>query len=527
MSLQPTAAAAGGHYLEALRNSEDRTPVRVQPLSPYIRKWLTGISDGYSRVRLSELSRALYDNGGFVSYAVHQIANYSVPLYPQADSTDDDGGRAAEEYFADWASRADFLGRADCDFATLQTLACHAFDLDGDILAVMRADDGFPQLQLLDGWQIGTPMGRHSDHSILDGVQLDGNGRVTGYWHDKGKDGADFILAAQCYLLRDPSVVSPYRGISPMRRGLNDMRDARDILGFEKLATKHSSALLGFIQGGAIEEGHGFDLNLGDGTEEIPGDPDPDTETTGEKGFSRADMLGGDIPVLEDGRAFQPAKVNRPNAEFEPFQNVLLSGFAAGLDIPPAFFLDSKLTNPNQRSVNAKAQRKFNQRQLAFVRFGTWVWVRVIGHAIQVGDLKPFDNWWKVRWQRPARFTIDAGREAAQEREDQARGLMTRQESYGGRGKDWQAETDQVFREDAYIIERIKDQSDQFGIPLDALLARWGFTAKASQPANQQDNAGAQDGQQDQGGDGTQDGGDQQDNQRRRDRQQDDGEEDQ
>ncbi len=32
------------------------------------------------------------------------------------------------------------------------------------------------------------------------------------------------------------------------------------------------------------------------------------------------------------------------------------------MGLPPAFFLDEKLTGPNQRAVNGKAQRKFDRR---------------------------------------------------------------------------------------------------------------------------------------------------------------------
>lgn len=100
----------------------------------------------------------------------------------------------------------------------------------------------------------------------------------------------------------------------------------------------------------------------------------------------------------------------------------------------------------------------------------------MIGWAIQVGDLPSVDGWWRVTFQRPARLTIDAGREAQQEREDQSRGLMTRQDHLGGRGKDWQRETDQCFAGDAYVIDRGKARSEATGVSAEMVLQRYGFT---------------------------------------------------
>ena len=41
---------------------------------------------------------------------------------------------------------------------------------------------GFPQIQLLESWRIDKPT--VADDRIFDGVQLDTQGRVLGYWLD-------------------------------------------------------------------------------------------------------------------------------------------------------------------------------------------------------------------------------------------------------------------------------------------------------------------------------------------------------
>lgn len=441
-------------------------------------------ASGLDRVQIAALARALYDNGGFVGYAVNQIALYSAPVVPQAASFDDGWNKAAETWFGDWAKRADFIGRPEMDLWALQTQVCQALDLDGDAGVAITADAGFPQVQIVDGWRIGSGF-RGGDSDVVDGVKLDARGRVMGYTLDEGGK-PTLIPSSEMILVRDPCVVSPLRGLSPLRRGMNDIRDARDILGFEKVAVKQNSAFVGVLEGGFLDEGHGFDLSGGQPPSQVPAAEEGVKATDGEQSLSRADLLGGDIPVLPEGKSFKRVESNRPNAGFADFLDSLVAQFAAGLDIPPAFFLDQKLTGPNQRSVNAKAQRKFDQRQAVMCRLMEWLWVRVIGWAIQAGDLPSVDGWWRVTFQRPARLTIDAGREAQQEREDQSRGLMTRQDHFGGRGKDWQRETDQCFAEDAYVIDRAKALSEATGVPLVAILARYGFEeAKAPTPTTE------------------------------------------
>lgn len=459
--------AASGEYFEALRSSPDRIPMTPASLSP---AGVAVMAYG-ARARLSAVTRALYDNGGYVGYAVNQIAFYSTPLYPQAASKDLGWNTEAEAYFADWSQRCDFLGRPEMDFYGLQQVASQGLDLDGDAGAVMTAEAGFPQIQLIEGWQIGARQSI-ADKSLFDGVRLDAKGRVIGYEIDGGTKAIP-VPAGMMMLIREPSIGSPYRGLSPMRRGMNDIRDARDIQHFEKVAVKQLASMVGAIEGGYLDEDHGF--SLGDETPpEVPVSPQPDGAESPAKGLSRADMMGGDIPVIPEGKKWVDVTPNRPNGTFGEFQDTLVSWYVAGLDIPPAFFLDAKLTGPNQRAVNAKAQRKFDHRKLAIARFVQWVWVRVIGWGISRGDLRSVDGWQRITLQGPASFTIDAGREAQQDREDHSRGLKTRRDSFGGRGLDWVRETDQIEAEWEYCIKKAKRLSEMSGLPLSTTLTFFG-----------------------------------------------------
>ena len=229
-----TAAPTSRGYYEALNDSPDRTPV------PDYGSVIRNAVRGYSRERLARLGDYFFDNDGLVGYAVTTIANYSVPITPQAAGSDAEVNRAYDSYFSQWSRRADYTGRFDLD--TIQRVACIGLDTKGEAAAILTEENGIPQLQLIPVCRITDRYLETPDPHSIDGVKHNGKGVIVGYYV-YGDDGNTQLISSDCMvLIYDPERSEDYRGISPMRRGLNDVRDAKDIKGFEKLATKISSA---------------------------------------------------------------------------------------------------------------------------------------------------------------------------------------------------------------------------------------------------------------------------------------------
>src|SRR5690606_33607536 len=151
------------------------------------------------------------DNVGMVFYATVLVAKYSIPMVPRAATLDRKWNETANAFFDDWAERADFTGRFD--FWDLQRLGSFYLDTDGEVFALWTDDAGFPQVQLLESWRIDKPTA--ADDRIFDGVQLDGQGRVLGYW----LDGQTLLDANTLVHLFDLERYTQYRGMSPIRRG--------------------------------------------------------------------------------------------------------------------------------------------------------------------------------------------------------------------------------------------------------------------------------------------------------------------
>lgn len=455
--------AANGYY-EALRPSDDRTRMLVNRF--------LGPSES-ARQHLSLLARAVYDNDGRASYAVDTISLYSAPVTVKAASPDEAWNDEADAWWSDWCKRCDFKGRPEVGFASLQKEACAALDLDGDRGSVFTDEAGFPQIQLIDGHRISTPDKHPEADSVDSGVGLSKSGRVVGYYVERDDGKHDFFAAGTFFLLRDVSAVNPLRGLSPMRRGLNDLRDVRDIVAFEKNVAKLLGTMPGVIKGGVSDEADQFDTGKDEDGNDDPNAPAPAEEMP--KGIKRMDLTGSDIPVMEEGQEFQQVESNRPNAQFGDFMDFLVGAFVAGLGLPPAFHLDAKNTGPGWRAVIGKAQRKFDERQAIMGAWAEWAWVRAIGWAIANKQLRSIPNWMRVSIQRPARITIDLGDEAAADREAVKAGYMTRAEYAAKRQRDYQDDMKQSVKEDGELIELLRELSKKTGVPPEVLLARHGF----------------------------------------------------
>lgn len=465
-------------YWEALEMTHDRTQL------PYLqnarRSSRTVTLDGLNRRQLSALARYLLDNNGPATYAVDLIANYCAPIHPQAGSDDDTWNKENEAAFCEWCKYGEFTGRYH--FNEVQRLVCKAIDADGDIGAAATLKNGLFQVRLYDTFDIGNITGTHK----TDGVLMDGDGVVNGYNVVEGfspNERERQLSRNEMILLYDVERSSRYRGYSAMRRGSNDLRDGADIKGFTKLATKMASALAAVIKGGSVEENVWED----DDTPEDEGGGKPAEDATQQrKKLSLMQLFGGDIPVI-DGE-LQQLEHNNPGMNTVEFLSVLNGIFVSGLCLPPAFYLDEKLTGPNIRGVLSKAQKRFDNRILTLCRFVDFVWLRFIAWRIATGQTKPVNNWTKVKFQLPSKLVIDLGDQMSNEREDVLVGQMSRSERAGNAGKDWQHREDQITVEQDYIIASCQKLAAKRKVPLETILTARGIVGPAKEQAKEDAN---------------------------------------
>lgn len=436
---KPSEGAYHPTYWDGIKRSRERNDI------PYMLK-SARYGNTHGRREMASLSRYLYDNDGVVRGAINDMARYSFPLLPQAKTDDAYWNHDAEEYFEDWANYCDASGRYG--FSEFQKLLSIGIDRDGDS-GVLFAEDNGIKLQYVESHRIGDYI-EHDDKHV-DGVKVDRHGKPLSYVVAEEYSSAGtfytphvksrVISSKNMMLLLEPERSQQYRGMPAIKHAANHIRDIKEILDYEKVGVKNLSTIAAVL-------------------ESETGEADPDAWNTSDivedaTRLTINEVQSGSIPVLKKGEKLTPFDYNRPSSTFEGFLEFLIREFAVGIGLPYEFLWHpAGITGPAQRFIMGKAQRRFAERQRLFYPFVQKVWALVIAQGIRQGKLTDIEGWNRCRIQCPAQLTIDAGREAREEREDVASGLMTLREHYGRRGLDWQSECQQRGKELKYLIEK-------------------------------------------------------------------------
>jgi capsid protein len=176
--------------------------------------------------------------------------------------------------------------------------------------------------------------------------------------------------------------------------------------------------------------------------------------------------MGGKLIALEPGEDFQSYSSNRPNPTFTGFLAALEKDVSMGV-LPYEFVNDpSKIGGASVRLVTAKAARVFGKYQTVLIdSFCIPTWGYIIGQGIANGDLPDDPKWNLTSWTTPKSVTVDAGREAAQDRADVELGLMSMSELYSQRGLDFRTEMEKRAQDMKYIAAL----AEKYGLPIELL----------------------------------------------------------
>ena len=182
-------------------------------------------------------------------------------------------------------------------------------------------------------------------------------------------------------------------------------------------------------------------------------------------GYQYASM-GGKILALEPGEEFQSFQSNRPSPAFTGFLAALERDIAQGV-LPYEFVSDpTKAGSASIRLISAKAGRVFGKYQTVMINtLCNPTWGYVIGQAIANGELPDDPCWNEVSWTTPKSVTVDAGREAANDREDLRLGLLSFSEIYNQRGMNFEEEAEIKAQNVRYLL----DLSKTYGVPFETL----------------------------------------------------------
>jgi capsid protein len=432
-----------GSYEGAARHDRHRS----YPMYSYAQDASAALGTG-TRKDLTGISQWLYNNNGFYRGACGAMGRYALVGFPQSQSKDRKWATAVEQAYREWAKIPEVTGRfTDAD---LQRLVNIAVDRDGDIGLLLTNGD-FPQLQVIESHRIEDDKGETQD-----GVRINRNGRPVAYRVKLADSYAD-IPAPSFVHIFEPHRTSGYRGECAWAAGLNNVRDIKDIVAMLKtmVKTESSIALVKKVTGGV------------DGTAGVSEWGEVTTGTGATVNVLLEQIYGGQVPRLDTNEDIASLATDRPGQNVQDFMYFLIRDVAWGNGLPPEFLWDTaKLGGASQRFVIAQAQRRIAERQALIERHWSRIYGWVVAKLAKRGDIPPLpDDWFKVRWQRPAEITVDVGREQAQDRADFQAGLIDPYEFYSRQGLD----ADDVMVNRARWAKRIIEVAETEGVPVGML----------------------------------------------------------
>ena len=416
----------------------------------------------FDRMETTRKMRWLELNAGLIRQVLADMALYTVGngIKPQAQSGDEMWDDSAEAYFKQWAARAcDITGRFS--LFELQHICCRLMDRDGECFIIKtRGPGGEPRLQIIESHRVGNSSNNEVPPGMVDGILFGPYGQPISY-NVIRSDGSSRLVPANAVIhLYEPELASGARAYSPLQHSINNLVDMLEILSLEKLAVKTSSDITRTISrenpnfDGTQSDFEAFGMkpqDYGDGM------TDPSEAST---------FLGGKVLALAPGEKLESFESNRPNKTFDGFIEHLERDSLAGM-LPYEFVANpTKAGGAVMRFVVAKADRKFSHRQAVMVqRFLTPVWGYIIGSAIKDGFLRTTEAWTNVSWTTPRKVTVDAGRDAQQNRQDIESGLKTLTQNYLEEGEDPKEQMRSNAAEKRYLLDLAKE----FDVPLSML----------------------------------------------------------
>jgi capsid protein len=408
----------------------------------------------YDRLTMVRKCRWAERNSGLFKQILADICLYTVGdgIKPQSHASTPEMQERYEAYFAEKAKRIDITNRFS--FYQAQSILLRGMIRDGDSFAAkVRNGAGEAKLQLMEAHRVGDPLEGKVPEGMHDGIQFGPYGEYIAVNIYRSDGSSRQILAQSMMMVVDQEYASGARGVPLLQHSINSIQDEMEILALERQAVKDNGDVVRVIRraGGIIDSDMANELGA----------------TNAGSYSNLANTMGGKLIALEPGEDMTSFQSNRPNATFTGFLAALERDISQGV-LPYEFVGDSsKLGGATVRLITAKAGRVFSKYQTIMIEnFCVPTWGYIIGQGIAAGELPDDPDWNRVSWTTPKSVTVDAGREAANDRADVEMGLLSMSELYAQRGLDFRTE----MAKRASDMVHIKDLAEQYGIPFELLF---------------------------------------------------------
>lgn len=412
-----------------------------------------------TRREMVRLSRWLEKNNGLFRQMIKDTAIYTVGdgIMLQATGGDHEWQNLVEAEWEQDCERPEVSNR----FSMLEALfiISESLQRDGEIFVIKTMMKGQPKFQLIETHRVETPPEMASSTQISDGIRYNNLGQPVAYYVRQFSGKYTAVSAASMLHIYDANYASQSRAFPPHQHAINNLRDEMDLLSMEKTAVKDNARTSRILKVEDPNMDNG-DLGLGQplGTGNSTTEPtDPDT-------LNR--VLGGVTAVLQNNESLVSYVSARPSSAFTGFIDHLRRDSVMG-GLPYEFVADpTRAGGASVRLVVAKAGRFFSHQQNIIInRFLKPYFQFWLGVKIERKEIPTAKNWWKSEWVTPRSVTVDAGRDAANERADLDMGRMSPSDDLQSRGQRFE----QAVRKTARDFAFIKKISEDTGIPEDKI----------------------------------------------------------
>ena len=408
-----------------------------------------------AREEMTRRGRWLYENVGVARRAVDGITSVVVGngIKPIPSTSDETWNSRAQKVFESRAnSAALFSASGDYNFYTGQQVAFSNSLRDGEVfLGLGRDDGGGAQIAFYPSTRVGGIIVQENPREF-DGIVTNAQGRTVAYnFYDPQTNARSRVSARHILHIADRRTIGRKRGVTAFSHAINHLLDISETLAAVKLGIKSANTIAFVLTSdGKVMDG-------GDAVVRALSQK-PGAAPTEQKEFSFNDFArGGNIPSLPAGVKIETINDSRPHPNQQNFLDYLIRDISLGFGVLPDVLWDiAKAGGTGVRYAMADMQAFAEPWQNQVISQYAWpIYSYIIACAIESGELdKPKDSdWTRVRWIKPARRTIDLGRDGRMFSELKARGDISQEDMSEWIGGDWKELYDDRLREFQYQQE--------------------------------------------------------------------------
>jgi capsid protein len=367
-------------------------------------------------------------------------------LMVQSHAKNPETAAAYEKYFNDWTRKCDITNRFT--FGQVQAMWLRGSLTDGDSWGVLTSANDIPKIQVLESHRVGTPRNEFSG-SCVDGAYLGPFGEVLGWnVYVDGDVQNRYIPTSAMIQVCEFDRPSAVRGYPVLQSSLLSVQDQLEIYELEKTACRAASdhVMLLKKQGGVLQD-------------------DPAAKFSGDANSCEkiASQMGGKVLVVDSNEDFSQIQNNRPSPAWIGMMKAIERDIVRLL--PYEYVVDpSTIGGSVVRLVAGKVSRYAAKWQnLLIEQACDRVFDYVIADAIAQGKVPDDPDFNRKSWITPRDVTVDAGREAAQDRADLQMGLTTATAILGKKG----------MTHDEVVATRVKEMARTVQAAKEAGLPLW------------------------------------------------------